>query len=429
MRKLISGLIFLSFLVTSGSLFAQADCASAVDIPIEVYGPCGDMAFTNVDFDGAVPSTDASAPTCGSFSGATNDMWYRFTVPAGVTEMAFHAFNAPTPMMAIPPLIPGSPACGPGMAIYTGSCGSLTLLDCFNDSDGIMQNGEIRWEVLSLTPGQTIYVRLWEEDNDVTSLFFAASVLTSLPESDCNNPPELSTAGCNILAPGGTIQAPDECGWSSTDNVVFYTFEVLPTDPQPVVLEIEYGQCWANEVDGIFPTEPEIQFAVYDWNGNCTGVGGSPSSDPPNNTTYQGCENGTGTVIYTQNLPPGEYVLAMDGFSFEGGNSLCTFGIAASFLEPDPAELDVTLTTVDVGCGQQGSATITINSSCGGNPTVAWSSSANTGLTEAPLAAGNYTVTVTDDDPTCGDTVINFTIADNGAFAVSVTLNGNDCAD
>lgn len=428
MRKLISGLIFLSFLIISGNILSQDNCANAVDIPIEVYGTCGDMAFTNVDFDGAVPSTDAPAPTCGSFSGATNDMWYRFTVPAGVTEMAFHAFNAPTPIMAIPPLIPGSPACGPGMAIYTGSCGSLTLLDCFNDSDGVMQNGEIRWEVLSLTPGQTIYVRLWEEDNDVTSLFFAASVLTSLPESDCNNPPELSTAGCNILAPGGTIQAPDECGWSSTDNVVFYTFEVLPTDPQPVVLEIEYGQCWANEVDGIFPTEPEIQFAVYDWNGNCTGVGGSPSSDPPNNTTYQGCENGTGTVIYTQNLPPGEYVLAMDGFSFEGGNSLCTFGIAASFLEPDPAELDVTLTTVDVGCGQQGSATITINSSCGGNPTVAWSSSANTGLTEAPLAAGNYTVTVTDDDPTCGDTVINFTIADNGAFAVSVTPNGNPCA-
>ena len=86
--------------------------------------------------------------------------------------MAFHAFDAPTAMMAVPPLIPGAPACGPGMAVYRGSCGSLTLLDCFNASDGFMSNAEIRWEIISgLVPGETIYVRLWEEDNDVSYNF------------------------------------------------------------------------------------------------------------------------------------------------------------------------------------------------------------------------------------------------------------------
>ncbi|PLX09072.1 MAG: hypothetical protein C0596_04530 [Marinilabiliales bacterium] len=430
MRKLFSGIILILGILLSPIIsFSQADCSTAVDIPIEGYGSCGEMAFTNVDFDGAAPSSDTPAPTCGSFSGTTNDMWYTFTVPAGITEMAFHAFNAPTPMFAMPPLLDEIPACGPGMAVYTGSCGSLTLLDCFNDSDGFMQNGEIRWEVLNLTPGETIYVRLWEEDNDPTSMFFAASVLLDLPEASCDNPPELASSCCNILAPAGTIQAPDDCGWTSTDNVVFYSFEVLAGDPQPVEINIEYGQCWANEVDGIFPTEPEIQFAIYDWNGtDCTGIGGSPLSDPPNNTTYYDCENGTGTVSFSQNLAPGLYVLAMDGYSFEGGNSLCTFGIAASFLEPETGELSVSLSTTDNGCGQTGSASITVFSSCGGNPTFAWSSSANTTDTETGLAAGDYTVTVTDDDPTCGDTVINFTIADNSSLVVSVTPSGNPCS-
>jgi gliding motility-associated-like protein len=430
MRKLLSSILLIGLIGFFNSTYSQDDCATAVDVPIDVYGTCGDMAFTNVNLDGAVPSADAPAPTCGSFGAATNDMWYTFTVPTGITEMAFHAFDAPSAMMAMPPLLPGAPACGPGMAVYRGDCGSLTLLDCFDAPDSFLQNNEIRWEVITgLVPGETIHVRLWEEDNDVTSFFFAASVLTSLPESDCASPPALSSAGCNILAPAGTIQAPDDCGWSSTDNVVFYSFEVLATDPQPVTINIEFGECWANDVDGLIPSEPTIQFAVYSWDGaSCTGIGGSPLSDPPNNTTYYECREGTGTVVYSEDLPPGLYVLAMDGFSYEAGTSLCTFGIAASFIDPDPGTFDVTLATVDNGCGQVGSATVTVNSSCGGNPTVEWSSSVNTGLTENGLIAGNYTVTVTDDDPTCGDTVINFIIADNSSFVVSVTPSGNACA-
>lgn len=91
-------------------------------------------------------------------------------------------------------------------------------------------------------------------------------------------------------------------------------------------------------------------------------------------------------------------------------------------------QLNVSLTTSNVICGQQGSATITINSSCGGNPTIAWSSSTGTGMTESNLAVGNYSVTVTDNDAACGDTVINFTIGAAANFAVSVTTSGNPCS-
>jgi len=429
MRKILSTFTIILTLGFFNYIFAQDNCGAAVAIPLEVYGSCGDMFFTNVNFAEATTSTDAPAPTCGGFATTTEDMWYSFEVPAGVTELAFHAFNSPPPI----PMM-GPPACAPGMAVYRGTCGNLTLIDCFNADAGFMgmENGEIRWEVLGVTPGETIYVRLWEKTNNETSIFFAASVITSLPEADCNNPPELSTSGCNILAPGGTIQAPDDCGWNTTDNVVFYSFEVLPTDPQPVVIEIEYGQCWANEYGGMLPPDnPEIQFAVYSWNGtNCTGIGGSPASDPPNNTTYYGCENGVGTVVYSNTLPPGQYVLAMDGFSSTTGNSLCTFGIAASFIDDDPpvtGELSVTLSTVNVGCGQLGSATITVNSSCSTSPTINWSNAASGTNTISGLAAGTYSVTVSDQAP-CADTIINFTIADQSNFVVAITTSGNPCA-
>ena len=95
-----------------------------------------------------------------------------------------------------------------------------------------------------------------------------------------------------------------------------------------MVIEIGMDNVGPNEALG----NPEIQFAVYSWNGtNCTGIGGGPTSDPANTTTYYGCENGVGTVVYSNTLPPGQYVLAMNGYSLASGNSLY-FWNSSSFL-------------------------------------------------------------------------------------------------
>ncbi len=408
---IISFLVLLMF-----PAFSQDDCSSAINIPVELYSTCGEMALESVDLGAATPSTTGPNPGCASFnSGTTNDLWYTFQVPAATNTMAFHAFNSDH--------IPMLDASAPGMAVYSGTdCSNLTLLDCFESSGGFMENGEIHWEEINgLTPGETIYIRIWDENNLAQQLFIAASVRLEFPEDECESAVPLSQGGCNILATPGPVQAPEDCGWNTSDNTIFYEFTVTASDSQPYTIEAENGECESN-AGGL--SDSEIQLAVWSWDGSsCATVGGSPYSDPANNSgSYYGCANGTGTVTYSENLPPGQYILAMDGYSDLNGTSLCTYGFSAPFIEED---LIVDLTTTDAICGESGSATISVTQSCSGTPTYNWSTG-DTGNSVTNLTAGSYSVTVTDDAP-CGDTIIDFDIVDDGDITVDVVTTGDVC--
>jgi gliding motility-associated-like protein len=91
----------------------------------------------------------------------------------------------------------------------------------------------------------------------------------------------------------------------------------------------------------------------------------------------------------------------------------------------EPGELRVSLNTYPANCGLDGSAVMEVISSCSGNPQFNWSTG-DTGLEVEDLPAGNYTVTVTDDAP-CQDTIINFTIIDDGNIQVDITNAGDAC--
>ena len=55
------------------------------------------------------------------------------------------------------------------MAVYSGNCGSLTLLQCDTDSS---TNGLMPYlNLTGLTPGTTIFIRFWESGNDVFGTF------------------------------------------------------------------------------------------------------------------------------------------------------------------------------------------------------------------------------------------------------------------
>ena len=88
-------------------------------------------------------------PGCASYSGG--DLWYTIQVPA-----SGHVTVETTS-------VSGSSVSDTGMAVYDGSCGALNLIDCDDDGgSGLFSSIELN----GLTPGETLYVRVWEYGNN-----------------------------------------------------------------------------------------------------------------------------------------------------------------------------------------------------------------------------------------------------------------------
>lgn len=152
---------------------ANDNCSGA--IPLTINTTCSYISGTNA---GATASGGVPAPGCASYSGG--DVWYSFVVPAG----------GQVTVDLIDGVVTDS-----GMAWYTGTCGSLTLLQCDDDSS---TNGAMSSITRTgLTPGSTIYVRIWEYSNDNNGTF---GICASAP-SACTTPTAQPTA--LVLTPSG----------------------------------------------------------------------------------------------------------------------------------------------------------------------------------------------------------------------------------
>ena len=88
-------------------------------------------------------NTTPGDPGCGGFGAGSDDVWYSFT--------------APTNGIAIIETTAGT-LTDASMALYSGACGSLTLVECDAD-DG--PGGMPAIAHIGLTPGATYFVRVW----------------------------------------------------------------------------------------------------------------------------------------------------------------------------------------------------------------------------------------------------------------------------
>lgn len=110
---------------------------------------CNYTQFTNA-FAGN--STGVPVPGCANYQGG--DVWFTVTVPAG------GALNFNTQQGVVTDA---------GMAIYSGSCDNLNLIDCDDDDS---QNGLMPMIMSTgLTPGATIWIRVWENGNNNNGTF------------------------------------------------------------------------------------------------------------------------------------------------------------------------------------------------------------------------------------------------------------------
>ncbi len=118
-------------------------------ITLTATATCTYQTFTTAS---ATNSTGFPAPGCASFNGG--DVWFQVTVPASGALI----FDTQTGVIT-----------DGGMAIYSGDCNTMTLIECDDDDspNGLMP----RIERTGLTPGSTIWIRVWEYGNDNPGTF------------------------------------------------------------------------------------------------------------------------------------------------------------------------------------------------------------------------------------------------------------------
>lgn len=182
---------------------ANDECANAIALPVEPA--CTFQTFTN---EAATGSTGAPAPGCAGYGGG--DVWFTVVVPAGgVVDIRTQAATV----------------LDAGMAVYSGTCGTLTLVQCNDNGAG---NGTMPRITLTRTPGETLYVRVWEDGNNNNGTFgICASIPPPPPANDdpCNATVlPVSTGTCNyqtftnVAATGSTgVPAPGCASYQGGD--------------------------------------------------------------------------------------------------------------------------------------------------------------------------------------------------------------------
>ncbi|MEZ4853935.1 GEVED domain-containing protein, partial [Flavobacterium sp.] len=135
------------------------DCAAATALT-----PGGVFADNEVvgTLAGATNSA-APAPGCGSYSGP--DVWYSVEVPASGSITIETNSNSST-------------LTDSGMAVYSGTCGALTLIEC--DDDDSLDGAFSLVSLTALTPGEILYVVVWEYGGDIQDTFKISAYDASL---------------------------------------------------------------------------------------------------------------------------------------------------------------------------------------------------------------------------------------------------------
>lgn len=143
------------------------ECSNATVLtPGAVFGT-NPLVGTNVF---ATASSGAPAPGCASYSGG--DVWYQVTVPASGSITVETNNNS-------------SNITDTGMAVYSGTCGSLTLVECDDDD-----SGDGNFSLISLsgrTPGEVLLVRVWEYGGGTEDTFQVSAYDASLSAGSFNN--------------------------------------------------------------------------------------------------------------------------------------------------------------------------------------------------------------------------------------------------
>ena len=180
--------------------------------PLSVNSNCIYVASTNV---GATASAGVPNPGCANYT--SGDIWFKAIVPPG------GAINIDTQ---------DGTMTNSGMAIYSGTCNNLTLLQCDDNSS---LNGNMSYiAAIGLIPGSTVWIRIWGNGNNNYGTFGICVTTPPIPTvQDCPAAIPLCQNVYNEpISYSGTGNLPNEINPASSCLAngeradVWYTFNV-----------------------------------------------------------------------------------------------------------------------------------------------------------------------------------------------------------
>ena len=242
----VSGLILLTMLLFTGVSFGQTNnCAGSTTLIIGTS--CNTTNYN-------IPSTFSNSGAVESCSGTSyRDGWFNFTTGATTTSITIDATSNGGPRV--------------GLALYSGSCGTLFEVAC----DIVSPGDNIASILATVTPNTTYYLRVVRTNNNNNNDMSGTICVYSPPPAPSNNNcagaislTPSADATCNVTA-GTTAGATQTIGaiacngfTGSADDDVWYSFvateanhniTVTPGTLDDVVVELRTAACNGTNID------------------------------------------------------------------------------------------------------------------------------------------------------------------------------------
>jgi len=343
--------LVLLFLLLSSIAIAQPandDCLNAIFITNVNNWCSSDGQYSNSNATVSLPSP----PSC--FIGNNNDVWFSFTAVATNLNVSIVGNSAP---------FPGGTISSPEVAIFSGTCGSLTEIACRSDALG---TNVVDQFATNLTIGDTYYILVDGRGNNTGDFRLCINSFNPVPEpsSDCATGVVLCDKSSfsigNISGNGfdpneidGSPCSSSACGYGEYNSVWYkwtcdqsggLTFTITPLNPSDDidfwVYEIPSLNNCGNKIPLRCMTSGEnVGSPLPDWVA-CTGATGLAGGDTDDHENC-GCTAGDNNFLAPINMISGRsYALVIENFSGVGNGNAnngisITFGGTGTFLGPE----------------------------------------------------------------------------------------------
>ena len=302
-----------------GDILTNDDCANAMNIWVgsscNLQIQCSFTGYPNSINTGGTGEAWETAPACWTQGTSLNTVWYKFTAVSTTTNIQIEAVQGGT---------------DPHVAIYSGTCGSLSLVACQEDKGGGGAAGKGVDLNFATTVGQTYYVQYDSDDEfGCNKICVNSSGGSTASSNDVCASAQTLPLNNSIIANNWLATADGSFSCGSTENSVWFKYTPSISGIYYFTLLSQNG-CYNFNNSASTHTSyyrASIQMAVYNTSA-CT-----PS--PSNEFDCVSSEN-TNNINISVNLTGGQtYLVMVDGLY----GASCQFTIEASDYNPLPISL------------------------------------------------------------------------------------------